>query len=782
MLNILDQNIFSRTRTLYIDEIKKAWNNTYIENNNLFLALIGEPGSGKLDTIEHFVSGLEEEQKIILSNGQKLCNGYLAGFYELFLYMFYQSEEKYPQILSKHEQTLKRLFPFLNSGAYKVPKDLTNTASQDERTRFYHHEFQEKLLHGLYEFFLDFCLTTKEKFILVIDNAEDLPPTTKSFLEIMTYRKELHTYINIILLYDQKIDFNLKKYCTEINFSPLDKTELIEIINKREITVDEKTIDSILSISEGNISKALVLLECIKHSISVFEYLTFETYADFYLNIKGESYRHMLLKRYIDNHCIDDNPIILRNYQVTSKQFRDQLHRQKIKQIEEGNVENKLMHLVHYISLSSEVEQLMLLSPIAIKLQEIGVYNTWFDIFSKYFINKDLRILPDGDELHNAVFVRMSFILYSLGIAKLSIPYLELFYDNFPDSKLIPMILYSQSMTYGRYQVPVNLEKAEEYGLLNLEKIDSMFKDHPKYVYIKVFAENALAYIRAKQGRFDEAIELCTKGLKKMKDIYGDSKYALHQSILIYNTGQVYELIGDFDNAYKMYQNAIRLDPYYGEYYNDLANLLQNHERLDEALTFYQKAIDLCPPYYEAHINRAGVYEKLGKIKEAKVDYERAIELKPDASFAYDSLAVIYYQEENYSLALQLINKAIYFNSKEGQFYSNRGLILQELGMIDEAQDNFNKAILLKPKLSEAYSNAAVLAYSKGEYESSLNYINQAITLNDDSDYLINRGILYNKINRMQEALQDFELAQNKKGHDDYLAQLIKETKTNLYV
>lgn len=129
------------------------------------------------------------------------------------------------------------------------------------------------------------------------------------------------------------------------------------------------------------------------------------------------------------------------------------------------------MHLVHYTSLSCEVEQLTSLSPIAIKLQEIGVYNTWFDLFSKYFTNHDLRNLPNGDELHNAVFVRMSFILYSLGVSKMSIPYLDFFYNNFPESKLIPMILYSQSMTYGRYQVPVDLEKAEKYALMNLEKL-----------------------------------------------------------------------------------------------------------------------------------------------------------------------------------------------------------------------------------------------------------------------------------------------------------------------
>jgi tetratricopeptide (TPR) repeat protein len=167
-------------------------------------------------------------------------------------------------------------------------------------------------------------------------------------------------------------------------------------------------------------------------------------------------------------------------------------------------------------------------------------------------------------------------------------------------------------MAHGRYQVPPDLASAEKYALLNLEKISSEFRDHPRHEYIKVFAENALAYIRARQGRLDEALDLCRTGIERMREVYGKERFALHQSILVYNTAQIYDLVNDFPRAYETYLQTMELDPFYGEYANDLANMLQHNERYDEALTYYQRAIELCPPYYEAYLNRAHLHVRLG--------------------------------------------------------------------------------------------------------------------------------------------------------------------------
>ena len=772
----------NRIRNRYLQSIQQAWTSVYEATDAAYtlIALYGESGSGKKDTINAWLQQQSDLGDRHFSHGGKLSNGYSAGLYEFYLSVFLHAEQEHPALIHRHEQTLKRLFPFLPCAVYSKEKDLTNLATQDERTRFYHHEYQEKLLHGLYEFFLDYCRTLNRRFVLVIDEAEQLPQTTKTFLKIYNRRRELSAYLRIVLLCDQPLDINLESHACTINFSRMTLPEAREWLSEQEASAEMTPyqMEQVWEIANGNPAKMIALVECLSIQLQITSFLTFDTLIDFYLNLKGETFRYRLLCDYIASHATCDDPIAQRNYQHAKVDLRDSLHRKQLETFQQNDdLASQILHLVHYTSLSNKVEQLCALSPIAIKLQEIGVYDTWFDMFSHYFNDPELRALPDGDQPYNAVFVRMSFILYSLGLAKVSIPYLELFYEKFPESHLIPMILYSQSMTYGRYQVPVNLEKAEKYAMLNLEKIDSMFQDHPKYMYIKVFAENALAYIRARQGRFDEAISLCTVGLEKMVEIYGDRKYALHQSILVYNTGQVYELVNNFEKARETYKEAISLDPQYGEYYNDIANLLQRFGYYEEAIRNYQIAFDLCPPYYEAHINRAGVYEKIGEFALAEQDYQRALVLKPDSVNSYIGLATHYLEQERLEEALPLIDQAIYYNPKDGQSHNNRGLILQGLGRTSEARAAFDEAIRCNPNLHEAYSNRAILAFGEQDYEQSLADLNAALSRKVEFEYLVNRGMLHLEIKQFELAMQDFEQAVEKFGMSELLQQLIDDCK-----
>jgi tetratricopeptide (TPR) repeat protein len=738
---------------------------TEIQNNltgsNKFLILAGESGSGKLDTIKYFLDKVHPEDHYFISNGNYVINGYFAGFYDFFENVFDDCSTAFPELIVRHEQTIKRFFPFLDSDLYTVPKDLTNSATFDERTRFYHHEYQEKLLNGIYEFFNDYCMASNKKFSLVIDQAEYLSKTVKNFLNILLNREGLLENLKVILLFDQKLEITMKENSDIIYFNNLTEDEMELIINKNDFSHVEKSL--LYKLSEGNIARLKALYACHQTGLPILNFVSFNAYIDFYLSQQGEIYRYNLLKNYIDTHCISDDIFAVRNYQISSNTLKETLHRQKMAELKTNN-KDYIFTLIHHMKLTNEKEQLLELAPIAIKLQEIGVYDTWFELFSKYYINDELRHMGNGDELNNAVFVRMSFILYSLGVSQMSIPYLEFFYEKFPESKQIPMILYSQAMTYGRYRVPVDLEKAERYALLNIEKIDTIFSDHPKYVYIKVFAENALAYIRAKQGRLQEAISLCTDGLERMKSIYGDSKYALHQSILVYNTGQVYEILKDFNKAEEMYKYAIRLDPYYGEYYNDLANLYQNYGYYDQALINYQKAIDLCPPYYEAHANRAGTYEKIGDIKNAINDYNRAIILKPDAMELRNNLAQLYYDNQQYEEGLNVIDQALRINDESYFLYNTKGLIYQELQNYTLAKKVLLKSTTLNKNFAEGFNNLAVLEFTLNNYQESMAFLDKAIAINSkDADYFTNKALLYKEMGQEEKALIEEKRAESLK-------------------
>lgn len=724
----------------------------------VFILVTSPDGGGKADTVRAWLEAADGDQVVLSANGDKVTHGYFAGWQALFDHALADAEVNAPELVAAAEQSIKRLFPHRESAAYRVPRDLTGVANRDERTRFYFHEYQDKLLNGVYEFLDSYLAAASGPHTLVIDNAERLSPTAMRMLDIVARRRTLCRRLTIVLLVNGEPDIVLAEHSAQVAVPPLTKQEARDLVAAWGFAAPAaKQADHLWRLAQGRPARLAALMRCADQRVSMPDYLTFETHVDLYLSLLGERSRYDLLERYVKDHCADDDPIAVRNYETFDPGTRERVHRAMLAGL--AGDPDEVLHPVHHLSLNNVSDQMVALAPLSISLQEIGLYDTWFDLFSRFWADSQLRTLPGGGQEHNLVYLRMAFVLYSLGLAHVCIPYLDVFYQHFPQSLYTPTVLYSQSMAHGRYQSPPDLVTAERFALLNLEKISSEFRDHPKYEYIKVFAENALAYIRARQGRLDEALKLCTEGMDRMQKIYGDEKYALHQSILVYNTAQIYEMVKDFPRAYEVYQRTISLDPNYGEYANDLANMLQRTGQFDEALEYYERAIKLCPPYYEAHLNRARLHVQRGDSAAAELDFRRVLELKPGEARAHLGLGVLQFKQGNHAEALESLDAAVYHDPKNAQAWSNRGLVLAELGRHQEAEESLRTAVHAGPKLAEAYNNLAQVLYSTGRPEEALPFLDDAVRLSDDPDYAYNRAFLRLELGDLAGAENDLELA-----------------------
>ncbi|GAB2847438.1 tetratricopeptide repeat protein [Lentzea nigeriaca] len=737
----------------------------------VFILVTSPDGAGKADTVRAWLDAADADQVVLQANGDKLTHGYFAGWQALFDHALADAEKNAPELVAAAEQSIKRLFPHRESAAFQVPRDLTGVANRDERTRFYFHEYQDKLLNGVYEFLDSYLAAAAAPHTLVIDNAERLSPTAMRMLDIVARRRTLCRRLTIVLLVNGEPDIVLAEHAAQVAVPPLTKKEARDLVAAWGFAAPTaKQSDNLWRLAQGRPARLAALMRCTGERVSMPDYLTFDTHVDLYLSLLGERSRYDMLERYIGDHCADDDPIAVRNYETFDPGTRERVHRAVLAGLAGDPAE--VLHPVHHLSLNNVSDQMVALAPLSISLQEIGLYDTWFDLFSRYWADSQLRTLPGGGQEHNLVYLRMAFVLYSLGLAHVCIPYLDVFYQHFPQSLYTPTVLYSQSMAHGRYQVPPDLVTAERFALLNLEKIESEFQDHPKHEYIKVFAENALAYIRARQGRLDEALKLCTEGMDRMQKIYGDEKYALHQSILVYNTAQIYEMVKDFPRAYEVYQRTISLDPNYGEYANDLANMLQRTGEFDEALEYYERAIKLCPPYYEAHLNRARLHVQRGDSAAAERDFRRVVELKPAEARAHLGLGVLLFKQGNHAEALQSLDAAVYHDPKNAQAWSNRGLVLAELGRQEEAEESLRTAVKAGPKLAEAYNNLAQVLYATGRPEEALPFLDDAVRLSDDPDYAYNRAFLRLELGDLAGAETDLDLAAQHGADADELSDL----------
>jgi tetratricopeptide (TPR) repeat protein len=116
------------------------------------------------------------------------------------------------------------------------------------------------------------------------------------------------------------------------------------------------------------------------------------------------------------------------------------------------------------------------------------------------------------------------------------------------------------------------------------------------------------AYELQMQGDYRQAIELYTRSI----DAFATAEAYTFR-------GWTYSFLGDYERAIAECLQAIKVDPEFGNPYNDIGAYLIEQEKWDEAIPWFQKA--MIAPRYEA---RPYPHFNLGRVYEHKRDWEKA--------------------------------------------------------------------------------------------------------------------------------------------------------------
>lgn len=279
-------------------------------------------------------------------------------------------------------------------------------------------------------------------------------------------------------------------------------------------------------------------------------------------------------------------------------------------------------------------------------------------------------------------------------------------------------IHYVMSMLHARFLDESNLDLAEHHlkeglGLLETE---TRIQERDR-VFLTVFLNNGLAFIRHRQRRPHEAIELCRDGFERMNRHWGAKRHRLHQSVLLYNQAQVYAALGAHGEAVEKFTQALEMDPNYSEYYNERGSVFLAMGRFEEAIADYEKAIETSPPYPEVWTNLGQCHRKRGHFEAAVAAYSHALDLEP-ANFlarvgraqALDVVERLEEAEEDYTRALAI-------NSEDPLLWANRAVLEYQRGALRESLDDLDRAIQLAPEEADLYQNRAVALEGLGRSE-----------------------------------------------------------------
>jgi adenylate cyclase len=157
------------------------------------------------------------------------------------------------------------------------------------------------------------------------------------------------------------------------------------------------------------------------------------------------------------------------------------------------------------------------------------------------------------------------------------------------------------------------------------------------------------------------------------------------------------------DQARKLHEKALQLDPDYAEAYVGLTFVNINNigfsgsgpaseESLALAFEMAQKAVQVDPFYYRSHLALANAYMQRGNLTQATAEYEKALKLNPNATKVLASF----------------------------------GGLLVKLGRADEAVVQIKQAIRLNPYHPDWYLwDLSSAQYFSGEHENALTSIRQ---------------------------------------------------------
>jgi Tfp pilus assembly protein PilF len=142
-----------------------------------------------------------------------------------------------------------------------------------------------------------------------------------------------------------------------------------------------------------------------------------------------------------------------------------------------------------------------------------------------------------------------------------------------------------------------------------------MSEDDPRQIAAEYFQK---AYELQMQGSYQQAIDFYTRSIEAFPTA---EAYTFR--------GWTYSFLGNYERAIAECLEATKVDPEFGNPYNDIGAYLIEQGKWDEAISWFQKA--MIAPRYEArmypYFNLGRVYEHQHKWQRAKECYAMAYSL-----------------------------------------------------------------------------------------------------------------------------------------------------------
>jgi tetratricopeptide (TPR) repeat protein len=297
-------------------------------------------------------------------------------------------------------------------------------------------------------------------------------------------------------------------------------------------------------------------------------------------------------------------------------------------------------------------------------------------------------------------------------------------------------------------------------------------------------AMHMLGALRARQGRFDEALAGFDKMLAAQPESFeanfgrANALYRLNRfdaaltaydnaltirprhASALNNRGNTRLALGHFEAALADYDAAIALKPNGAEAHYNRGNVLVEMKRDNDAVAAYARALAIQPDHVSALNNNANVLRRLKRFDEALENYGRALLVAPDNVTALGNRGDTLNQVQRPHEALTDLDRALAISPDNADLLTARGNALACLKRFDEALAAYEQALAITPDSAAALGSSGVVIWNMGRLEEALARLDRAVALDPSRAPLwSSRGNALRDLGKLDEALQSYDQA-----------------------
>lgn len=188
----------------------------------------------------------------------------------------------------------------------------------------------------------------------------------------------------------------------------------------------------------------------------------------------------------------------------------------------------------------------------------------------------------------------------------------------------------------------------------------------------------------------------------------------------------------------------------------DTGIALQQSSKWGDSIKQFQDAIQIDPSFGDAYVNLAYSYNRLNQYPEAISAATRALSLNADSKSALKERAEAYLKLKQFDRALADLNRAIGLDPDEPYIRNLHAQVLEKLGRKKEAQAEVAELhAASSDNFQDCYSKAQAL-YEAYDYKGAIPLLTRAYQLNDSVLAAIHdRGTAYARVGDFNQSVKD---------------------------